>query len=119
MTNTVISDQSVGISLTAGSRADLAGVLWFSTPLTVSQSGATVNVQHQYVGDPAFAPDGYHLTAGSAAIDRGVPAGVATDIDGQPRPASTPDLGADEFWPAGSPKYVLLPLILKVEAASP
>jgi uncharacterized repeat protein (TIGR01451 family) len=38
-----------------------------------------------------------HLAEGaSSAIDRGVNAGVATDIDGQARD-STPDIGADEY----------------------
>lgn len=41
---------------------------------------------------------GYHLTAGSAAVDRGVASGVTKDIDGQFRPQGAGyDLGADEF----------------------
>jgi hypothetical protein len=119
MTNTIISDHAIGISVTAGSSVDLDGVLWYNTPVTVSQSGATINVQHQYEGDPAFAPDGYHLTAGSAAIDKGVPAGVNTDIDGQPRPASSPDLGADEYWAPGALNYIYLPAIYKNATDSP
>jgi hypothetical protein len=54
----------------------------------------------------------YHLTAASAAIDRGVDAGVTTDIDGQPRPnpeTGIPDLGVDEFWW----NRVYLPLVLR------
>jgi hypothetical protein len=70
-----------------------------------------VSVKHQYTGDPAFAIDGYHLTSSSAAIDKGVAAGVLKDIDGQPRPAQTPDLGADEYWAPGYPKYVYLPIV--------
>ena len=89
--------------------------MWYSTPITVSQAGSGVSVQHQYQGDPAFAPDGYHLTAGSAAINKGVQAGVTTDIDGQPRTNGAPDLGADEYWPAGVFKNVYLPLIYKNE----
>ena len=38
----------------------------------------------------------YHIGRGSAAIDRGVNAGVTTDKDGRPRDAK-PDLGAYEF----------------------
>jgi hypothetical protein len=53
-------------------------------------------VTHAYTGDPLFASDGYHLGAGSAAINRGVPAGANTDIDGQARDVA-PDLGADEY----------------------
>jgi hypothetical protein len=113
MSNTIVSQHSVGISVTAGSSANLDGILWYSTPITVSQAGSGVSVQHQYQGDPAFAPDGYHLTAGSAAINKGVQAGVTTDIDGQPRTNGAPDLGADEYWPAGALKNVYLPLIYK------
>ena len=71
----------------------------------------TFNIEHQYQGDPAFSADGYHLTAGSTAIDKGVPAGVHNDIDGQLRPIQSPDLGADEFWTPGGPKIIYLPMV--------
>jgi hypothetical protein len=111
ITNTILANQSVGISLTTGNTVMINGVLWFNTPTKVSQAGATVSVQHQYQGDPAFSSDGYHLTSGSAAIDNGVPAGVLSDIDGQPRQAQAPDLGADEYWAPGYPKYIYLPVV--------
>ena len=69
------------------------------------------NLQHALGGTPTFeavtALNGdplldstYHLQPGSAAIDAGVDAGVATDIDGQPRPyGAHVDIGADEFTP--------------------
>ncbi len=51
-------------------------------------------------GDPAFVDPGngdYHIGLGSAAIDRGLDAGVTDDVDGQPRPqGSGYDIGADE-----------------------
>jgi hypothetical protein len=119
MTNTLIVDHSVGISVTAGSQVDLDGVLWHSTPVTISQSGATVNVQHQIQGDPALNADGYHLTAGSAAIDKGLPSGVHHDIDGQPRFSNTTDLGADEFWAPGSLHFIYAPFLQKGGATSP
>jgi hypothetical protein len=56
-----------------------------------------------------LAADGYHLTRSSPAIDRGIAAGVLTDIDGDSRPmGSGYDLGADEFR-----FKVYLPLIRK------
>jgi hypothetical protein len=78
--------------------------------------GCTITVTNEYTGDPAFAADGYHLTAGSAAIDRGVDVGVDDDIDGDPRPLGTDyDLGADEFTAAPAPPVPLiyLPVIFK------
>ncbi len=68
----------------------------------------TITVTNEYTGTPAFAADGYHLTSASAAIDKGVDAGVTTDIDGDLRD-STPDLGADEFVYHN----IYLPVILK------
>jgi hypothetical protein len=100
LTNTVLVSHGVGISITSGNTVTVDAVLWHSTPVTISYSAdASVTVHNQCKGAPAFAADGYHLTRGSAAVDRGVNAGVATDIDGEPRPAgANPDLGADELW---------------------
>ena len=54
-------------------------------------------------GDPDFVDPGagnYHVGPGSAAIDRGVDAGVVDDVDGEPRPqGSGYDIGADEVGP--------------------
>jgi hypothetical protein len=114
MTNTLLISHTVGISVTANNTVTLNGVLWFSAPITISQPGATVIVQNQYTGDPVFDIDGFHLTSHSAAIDKGVPAGVFNDIDGQPRPyGAAPDLGADEYWPPGLPVYIYLPVVFR------
>jgi hypothetical protein len=98
--NSVLVDHGVGISVTAGHSVTIDTVLWHNTPVTVSLApGAYASVSNELMGDPAFASDGYHLTADSAAIDAGDDAGVAIDIDGQKRPAGQGyDLGADEFW---------------------
>jgi hypothetical protein len=54
-------------------------------------------------GAPLFAgaaSGDFHLTAGSAAIDRGKVTAAATDIDGNPRPqGSAFDIGAYELVP--------------------
>jgi hypothetical protein len=95
MTNTIVADHAaVGISVTSGSSAIVNGVLWFSNGVNIDGAGS-FTVTSQYTGTPAFDADGYHLTTGSAAVDRGVSAGVTEDIDGQIR--NTPDLGADEW----------------------
>jgi len=54
----------------------------------------------------------YHLQTGSPAIDAGVDAGVAADIDGQSRPVGAhPDIGADEWVP---PLRLFLPVMMRV-----
>jgi len=113
ITNTLSISQNIGISITGNSTILIDGILWFGTPITVSEGTATVIVQHQHTGDPAFDVDGYHLTPGSAAIDQGLPAGVLTDVDGQSRPIAIPDLGADEYWQPGSPRVLYLPTVIK------
>ena len=110
LTNTILASHTVGISVTGGNTVTVNSVLWYGTPITVSQSPtATVSVQHQRSGDPGFATDGYHITAGSAAIDKGVDAGITVDMDDEPRPAGRGyDLGADELW-----YRIYLPLVLR------
>lgn len=102
MTNTILVSQSVGIRVTNGNTVTVNGVLWHNTPVTISQSPtATVSVQNQHTGDPAFVdPDAgnYHIGLASAAVDAGVEAGVTMDIDDEARPFGLgPDLGADEW----------------------
>jgi hypothetical protein len=99
MTNTILVDQPLGIFANGVSTLTVNGVLWYNTPVTITTSPtAVLSVNNEYWGDPLFADDGYHLTAGSAAIDKGVDAGVTVDIDGEPRPSDTGfDLGADEL----------------------
>jgi hypothetical protein len=105
LTNTIVSDHSVGVRALGNSTATLHATLWHANPITAAD-----NVTHtgDHTGDPAFAADGYHLTAGSAAIGRGVPAGVGEDLDGDPRPAAGPDLGADQ-----APQRFYLPLVIR------
>ena len=102
MTNTIVSDHDVGIRVTGGNTMTVDSILWYNTPTTISQfPTATVSVQNEVTGDPAFADPGnddYHIGAGSLARDAGVDSGVSTDMDGQVRPMGlAPDLGADEY----------------------
>jgi hypothetical protein len=112
LTNVILVSHTVGITVTGGNTATVNGVLWYATPLTVSTAPtATTVVQNEYIGDPAFAADGFHLGSSSAAIDRGVEASVTDDIDGDRRPYGNGyDLGADEWtdW-----RFVYLPVVLR------
>jgi parallel beta-helix repeat protein len=109
MTNTILVSHTVGISITGGNTVTVNGLLWYNAPVTVSQSiTAAVTLQNERWGAPAFAVDGYHITAASFARDAGVDTGVTTDIDGHHRPSgAAPDLGADEII------AIYLPLVLR------
>lgn len=107
MTNTIVVDHVVGVTVTAGNTATLNSVLWHNNSVNSGGMGATT-VTNAYTGAPAFASDGYHLTITSAAIDRGINTSADDDIDGQPRPCQrTPDLGADEL------SCLYLPVVFK------
>jgi hypothetical protein len=115
LTNTILVSHTVGITVTAGNTATLECTLWgtgaWANDTDWGGAGTIITGTCNYWGDPAFLdPDAgdYHIGPGSAAIDRGVPAGVTTDIDGDSRDA-VPDLGADER--AGTVIY--LPIIMK------
>jgi hypothetical protein len=108
LTNTIFADHATAIAVGGGNTVLIDGVLWYNNTTNVMRvSTATVPVTNQRTGDPVFAPDGYHLLAGSAAVDVGVTTTVSLDIDGDPRPCGGYDLGADERC-----CWVYLPLIL-------
>ncbi len=106
MTNTIIFSHTVGITVTVGNTATLKATLWQDN--STNWSGNVLHT-YDYNGDPAFSPDGYHLTSSSAAKERGVNAGVTTDIDGDRRPFGAGyDLGADEYV-----MFIYLPLVMR------
>ena len=107
MTNTIIVSHTVGITVTAGNTATLNATLWDDNG---TDYGGNVIRANDRSGDPAFAPDGYHLTSASAALDQGVDASVSVDIDGDTRPQGAGyDIGADEL----PVKIIYLPLVLR------
>jgi hypothetical protein len=113
MTDSILVDHGVGITATAGTMgmtntATLDGVLWYGNG-TNTGGGGVIHVTNATTGDPAFAPDGYHLRPFSAAIDQGVGPGGVPDIDGDIRPIGPAvDLGADE-----APRWIFLPLVMR------
>ncbi len=106
LTNTILVSHTLGIAAGAGNTATLEATLWGAGGWAngADWGGAgTVNTGtpgRNYWGLPDFAVPGagdYHLGLASDGLDRGVDAGVAQDMDGQPRPqGSSYDLGADE-----------------------
>jgi hypothetical protein len=108
MTNTILISHTLGISVSQGNRITLAGTLWYSNTADWGGEGTIITGTHNYWGDPLFAADGYHIMIGSIAIDHGVNAGVADDIDGEIR-LGIPDLGADEL----ARPHLFLPIIVR------
>jgi hypothetical protein len=114
LTNTILVSHSVGISLEAGSTLSLEATLWGGAEWANGQEWSSAGtITHGAIDireDPGFraAEHGdFHLGPGSAAADRGVDAGVAIDIDGEPRPlAGGYDIGADEWDPAEPPPTI-------------
>jgi hypothetical protein len=116
LTNNIITGHTTGIE--AYPHASNSNVVNASYTLfyanTADTSGSTINNTHALTGqDPRLVSSGGRydrLRCNSPAIDAGTPsAGLATDIDGDPRNDGAPDIGADEF--AGGCVY--LPLVLK------
>ncbi len=113
MTNTILVSHTMGITVATGSTVTLASTLWYSNTTDWQGGGAILTGSLNYGGAPYFAVDGYHLLSGSMAIDKGINAGVVSDIDGDSRPqGGGPDLGADEAVTAGW-YYIYLPLVLR------
>ncbi len=96
-TNTIISENSVGVRVDAGGALTMNQTLWDNNGTDVA---GTVTETGHLDGLALFDTDGYHLTRYSAALGRGVDAGLNDDIDGETRPLPTntaPDMGADEY----------------------
>jgi parallel beta-helix repeat protein len=110
MLNTILINQTIGISASLGATVTLDSVLWFGNGANTG-GAASISITHAYTGTPAFAGDGYHILGTSTAINKGVSTSVNTDIDGDPRPsAGVSDLGVDEYQFTHA---IYLPLALK------
>ncbi len=98
MTNTIMAGHGVGINVAGGNALTADTLLWHDTPITIIQApAATVVVRNDWIADPRFDADGYHLRIGSAALDAGLPSALPRDVDGDPRPYGAGfDVGADE-----------------------
>lgn len=110
LTNTIVASHTWGITNTFPASSDVYAdhtLFWANT-----RDG--IRGTNPVSGNPTFAADGYHLGPGSAAINRGVNAGVTTDIDGDVRPDwCFFDIGADEFLTGLGCQVIHLPLVLR------
>ncbi len=101
-TNTILAGHSgVGIFAYSSGEATLEATLWHGNGVDTGGDGTIITGTVNIWDDPGFVDPGagdYHIAPGSGAIDTGVDAGVAVDIDGEPRPSGAGyDIGADEL----------------------
>ena len=116
-TNNIVTNHTVGISVTEGMTAVVRYTLWYGNGTDIA-GGGTVSQTHAVSGAPAFvdpALHDYHLTGASAAVDAGDPAGVPPappeDLDGVERPQfARVDIGAYEW---GGEGHIYLPVVYK------
>jgi parallel beta-helix repeat protein len=97
LTNTILSEVGTGVRVNGSGVVTMTNTLWDNNGTDIV---GAVNETGHMEGLALFEDDGYHLTRYSAALGRGVEAGVIEDIDGEARPlpvGSAPDLGADEY----------------------
>jgi len=103
LVNNIVSGHGVGITNSdpANSTVTADHTLFEGNDTDYGSGVTSINEVH---GNPDFvarAAGDYHLLSGSMAIDSGMNAGVADDIDGDPRPlVSGYDIGADEWNPS-------------------
>lgn len=115
-TNTIFAGQDAALEINTANTAIVNGALWFDVnQVSRGGPGYIITVTNDYVGNPRFVnrvAGDYHISRGSAALDRGLPAGVADDRDDSPRPVgSGPDLGAYEYQSAA--RDLFLPVVRK------
>ena len=94
LTNTILVNHTVAITVEAGNTAVLEGTLWgsgsWANDTDWGGAGSVITGTVNIWGDPDFVDPSsgdYHIGTGSAAIDAGLPSGITTDIDGDIRPA--------------------------------
>jgi hypothetical protein len=115
LTNTLVSGFTNAFVASAGGSNPVtfhhdSSLLYDVTNKHVDLAGVNVFGEVNPVSGDPLLNGNYRLQGGSAAIDVGIDAGIATDIDGEDRPVgSAPDIGADEF----ATYRVYLPLVIK------
>lgn len=105
LTNSILVDQPLAVSVTAPAQLLLRANLWHGNTTDWAGPGTVNQGQGNRFTDPGFvdaAGGDYHIAETSVAVDAGINAGVGDDIDGQNRPGRQAyDIGADEFLRPG------------------
>jgi hypothetical protein len=99
----LLVSQTVGFAVSAGITPVLGSTLWDSGSWTNGTDAVgTVPSSTNLVGNAGFVNPlrgDYHIVLTSESLDAGVHKSVATDTDGDWRPADQEDdIGADESW---------------------
>ena len=115
VTDTIVSNYAVGISVTAGTAFENYNLFYGNTSNSL---GSLTHGGNSLIGqNPLFVNSGagdYHLTGASPAIDHGANAGITVDYDGDPRPlGSGYDIGFDERLAVALNHHLYLPLVRK------
>lgn len=99
-TNTLLAENEIAVEAFYSkkpNRHNMANTLWDGNGTDLIDANNTVVRIGDVQGNAGLDSDGYHLTAGSDAIDAGIEAGIDVDIDGKSRPlCGVPDIGAEE-----------------------
>jgi uncharacterized repeat protein (TIGR01451 family) len=99
--NTILVSHTIGLVADAGNTVQLDSTLFGGGTDIAGTMTDTVNL-NPYTGNPGFVnptAGNYHITGSSAANDKGIDAGITTDIDDDVRPIGLGfDLGADELY---------------------
>ncbi len=110
--NTIVATHTVGITASSTAQALLDYTLWYGNDQNTGGPGVITDTNGM-AGFPGFVDPArwnYHIGPNSWAINRGTDAGVANDIDGDPRPLNGGfDIGADEVRLF----YLYLPLVMR------
>lgn len=99
-------------NVTANSRTFFWSADYFLSDDIVGWRARTGGDQNSIIADPLVqnwqSPSGWHLTAASPARGRGVtpPVPVTVDYEGNPRPSTGADAGADQFTTGNNPPTV-------------